>query len=59
LLKNYIHLSVWDTKLLGRFLREVGFKNVQEVPFREGSDFDLLKDNKARRWESLYMEAQK
>jgi predicted SAM-dependent methyltransferase len=59
LTQNWIHLSVWDSKLLSRFLREAAFMNVQEVRFREGSDSKLFKDNEGRRWESLYMEAQK
>ena len=59
LTQNWIHLSVWDSKLLLRFLQEAGFMNIQEVRFREGSDSKLFKDNKDRCWESLYMEAQK
>lgn len=59
LTQNSMHLSVWDSKLLARFFREAGFMNVQEVRFREGSDSKLFKDNEDRRWESLYMEAQK
>ena len=59
LTQNWIHLSVWDSKLLLRFLQEAGFMNVREVGFREGTDSNLLKDNEDRRWESLYMEAQK
>ena len=59
LTQNWIHLSVWDSRLLSRFLREAGFMNVQEVRFREGTDYKLLKDSEDRRWESLYIEAQK
>lgn len=59
LTQNWIHLSVWDSKLLLRFLQEAGFMNVWEVGFREGTDSNLLKDNEDRLWESLYMEAQK
>lgn len=59
LTQNWIHLSVWDSKLLLRFLQEAGFMNVREVGFREGTDSNLLKDNEDRLWESLYMEAQK
>lgn len=59
LTQNYIHLSVWDSKLLGRLLQEVGFINIKEVSFMEGLDPMLLKDRKDRQWETLYMEAQK
>jgi predicted SAM-dependent methyltransferase len=59
LTQNWIHLSVWDSKLLSRFLQEAGFINVQEVKFGEGTDSKLLRDSEDRRWESLYMEAQK
>ena len=59
LTQNWIHLSVWDSKLLSRFLQEAGFMNVQEVRFREGTDSKLLKDSEDRRWESLYMELKK
>ena len=59
LTQNWLHLSVWDSKLLSRFLKEAGFKNIQDVEFRKGSDYKLLRDSENRRWESLYMEAQK
>jgi len=59
LTQNWIHLSVWDNKLLSRFLKEAGFMNIQEVKFRKGTEPKLFKDNEERSWESLYMEAQK
>mgnify|MGYP002725858945 CR=1 FL=1 len=59
LTQNWVHLSVWDSKLLTRFLEEAGFISIREVGFMEGTDPKLLKDSKDRRWESLYMEAQK
>jgi len=59
LTQNFSHLSVWDNKLLSRFLKEAGFENIREVRFMEGTDSKLLKDNADRRWESLYMEARK
>jgi hypothetical protein len=40
-------------------LRDVGFINVKEVSFGEGTDERIIKDNDNRKWESLYMEAQK
>ncbi|BAZ47705.1 hypothetical protein NIES4103_03070 [Nostoc sp. NIES-4103] len=57
--QNYIHVSVWDSELLGIFLKEAGFINIKEVSFMQGTDELLLKDLKDRDWESLYMEAQK
>jgi predicted SAM-dependent methyltransferase len=59
LTQNFEHLSVWDSKLLLHFLKKAGFMNTREVKFMEGTDHNLLKDNANRRWESLYMEAQK
>lgn len=59
LTQNYIHLSVWDSQLLELFLEQSGFVNIKEVSFREGSDLLLLKDSSERKWESLYIEAQK
>ncbi|MBH8564348.1 hypothetical protein I8748_19515 [Nostoc sp. CENA67] len=57
--QNYGHVSVWDSELLARFLKDAGFINIKEVSFMEGTDELLLKDKKDRKWESLYMEAQK
>ena len=59
LTQNYRHLSVWDAELLTRFLTEAGFCNIQQVTWREGTDYRLLQDIPERQWESLYMEAQK
>jgi predicted SAM-dependent methyltransferase len=59
LTQDYGHLSVWDSTLLAKFLKEAGFINVQEVFFMQGTDKLLLKDQQDRAWESLYMEAQK
>ncbi len=59
LTQNYLHVSVWDSQLLGNFLQESGFVNIKEVSFMEGSDELLLKDSRHRKWESLYIEAQK
>ncbi|MEA5557813.1 class I SAM-dependent methyltransferase [Nodularia spumigena] len=59
LTQDYFHLSLWDSKLLGKCLSASGFINVQEVVFMQGTDTSLLKDKKERAWETLYMEAQK
>jgi len=59
LTQDYCHLSVWDSILLERCLKEIGFINVQTVSFMHGSDPSLLRDSKERSWETLYIEAQK
>ncbi len=59
LTQNWGHHSVWDERLLALFLRQAGFINVKKVGFREGTDKRLLVDKEERKWESLYMEAQK
>ena len=57
--QNFFHVSLWDGKLFVEFLEEAGFINAAKVDFREGADARLLMDNPARKWESLYVEAQK
>jgi predicted SAM-dependent methyltransferase len=57
--QSWGHISLWDSELLERFLTEAGFINIEEVAFREGTDPMLLHDLEARRWETLYMQAQK
>jgi predicted SAM-dependent methyltransferase len=59
LTQNWGHVSVWDKELLCEVLTEIGFVNIKRVDFKEGSDVELLKDSENRRWESLYVEAQK
>lgn len=59
LTQNWGHRSVWDAELLGRTLREVGFVDVREVAFMEGTDARLLRDRADRAWESVYLEARK
>jgi predicted SAM-dependent methyltransferase len=59
LTQNWGHISVWDENLLGDVLKEVGFTKVNKVDFEISSDPKLLQDTPGRRWESLYMEAQK
>lgn len=59
LTQDFGHLSVWDSELLEVTLKDIGFTNVRQVEFLEATDKRLLKEAEARRWESLYMEAQK
>lgn len=59
LTQNFHHISVWDAQLLSNFLERAGFRNIRQTGFRQGTDERLLKDRDGRRWESLYIEAQK
>ena len=59
LTQDYFHVSLWDSKFLEKCLNKLGFVNVKEVSFRQGTDPSLLKDKEERAWETLYMEAQK
>ncbi len=59
LTQNYYHLSVWNEQLLTEFLIMSGFTNIKKVSFQQGTDRRLCHDREERRWETLYMEAQK
>lgn len=59
LTQDYFHVSLWDSEFLGKCLNDLGFINVKQVSFRQGTDVSLLKDKEERAWETLYMEAQK
>lgn len=59
LTQSSLHFSVWDAKLLGLFLEKAGFVNVRQAEFLQGTDPAIVKDSSSRKWESLYMEAQK
>ena len=59
LTQDWGHRSLWDSELLKRTVSEAGFVNVREVGFMEGTDERLCKESRSRRWESLYLEAQK
>jgi predicted SAM-dependent methyltransferase len=61
LTQNWGHISAWDEYLLIDLLQEIGFVNVTKVDYQKGTDSQLFKDEYIanRRWESLYVEAQK
>ena len=59
LTQNFGHVSAWDGTLLQAVLTEVGFGEVRVVSFGEGTDPRIIKDSPDRRWESVYVEAQK
>jgi hypothetical protein len=53
------HRTAWDGKLFCSVLRDIGFINVSEVKFGQGSDPQIIKDSPARAWESLYVEGRR
>jgi len=55
----HYHKSAWDGELMSALLAEIGFRNVREVGFREGTDARLIMDQEVKAEESLYVEAQK
>ena len=59
LTQDYYHSSLWNNELLSRCLEDSGFINVQEVSYMVGFNKELLIDREIRKWESLYIEAQK
>ncbi len=59
LTQKWGHRSVWDAKLLTRVLETAGFSRIERVRYGEGTDARIVKDRVDRRWESLYIEAQK
>jgi len=59
LTQNWGHRSLWDANLLKNCLQKIGFINVKEVEYRKGKDENLIMDVEERKWESLYVEAQK
>lgn len=59
LTQNWGHRSVWDYEMLEDILTNTGFVKVREVDFKKGTDKSIVKDMAKRKWESLYIEAQK
>lgn len=59
LTQHFGHISTWDGALLTTVLSELGYVNVREVEFGVGTDPALIRDSEGRRWESVYVEAQK
>ncbi|HRR19648.1 MAG TPA: methyltransferase domain-containing protein [Ignavibacteriales bacterium] len=58
--QNYGHHSVWDEELIIKALSNIGFVNSKKVEFgKEGTDKRLIKEEQARKWETLVIEAQK
>ena len=59
LTQMHLHKSTWDSDLMVKVLTELGFKDVRPVEFGVGSDQRLIRDNKDKECESLYVEARK
>ena len=59
LTQNHGHASVWTAELMTEVLESVGFSKITVCDFQTGGNEDLLQDNERRRWESMYVEAQK
>lgn len=59
LTQNFQHHSIWDFELLRLYLQRAGFRKIRKVSYLKGTDKKIIKDNKNRKWESLYVEAQK
>lgn len=59
LTQEFLHLSVWDFDRLAYELESVGFVDVRECGFKEGSDSNMLFDLESRREDSFYIEGRK
>jgi hypothetical protein len=59
LTQMHLHRSTWDADILAAVLGEIGFGDVREVRFGEGSDARIIKDQEIKLPESFYMEARK
>jgi predicted SAM-dependent methyltransferase len=57
--QNWGHISLWNFELVAEFLKEAGFENIRQVEYAKGTDERLLIDVEGRKWETLYVEAQK
>jgi len=59
LTQMHFHRSAWDGELMCTVLSALGFVDAREIEFGEGADARLLKDQAAKRFESLYVGARK
>jgi predicted SAM-dependent methyltransferase len=58
LTQDWGHKSLYNFEIFDLLLREIGFKNVGRYEFMKGTEC-LLIDQILRKWESLYIEAEK
>jgi predicted SAM-dependent methyltransferase len=59
LTQNYLHLSVWNYEMLRFQLKNVGFFKIKKQSFLNGKNKNLLLDRQDRKFETLYIEAEK
>jgi predicted SAM-dependent methyltransferase len=59
LTQNHGHVSVWDSELMFKVLRDAGFTTMRKVIYLQGTDERLICDSEIRSVESLYIETQK
>jgi len=57
--QNFFHFSTWDFEELKKYLKEVGFIDIEKKEFGQTSDKRLNLDIKERAWETLYVDAKK
>ena len=57
--QNYFHFSTWDFEELDKYLKEVGFIDIEKKEVAQTVDKKLNLDLKDRSWETLYVEAKK
>jgi predicted SAM-dependent methyltransferase len=58
LTQNWGHKNVYNFEILEILLTELGYFNISRQKFRHGVS-NMLVDQESRKWESLYVEAQK
>ena len=56
---DYFHCSSCDFEELKKYLKEVGFIDIEKKEFGQTSDKRLNLDIKERAWETLYVDAKK
>ena len=58
LTQNWGHKNIYNFEILDLLLTELGYFNIRKQQFLQG-DSNMLVDQESRKWESLYVEAQK
>lgn len=59
LTQDNFHHSLWDYKELKRYLEDAGFRDIQKMAYGECSNPGLCLDQRARAYETLYVDARK
>ena len=55
----HLHRSAWDAELLTKLLTEAGFADARAAEFGQGADTRLVRDDRDKAFESLYVDARK